>query len=140
MPDYACIHFEMRAFSRADLERVTQVIESLFQQETVPGVRFTLNYEETSPPMPRTPQIATLEAMAQEIARELGFEVKGAQTGGAADAAFAADEGVAALDGLGPIGGLDHGPDEYILKSSIVPRTALLACLIMRTVQSAAGG
>ena len=140
VPDYACIHFEMRAFSRADLERVTQVIESLFQQETVPGVRFTLNYEETSPPMPRTPQIATLEAMAQEIARELGFEVKGAQTGGAADAAFAADEGVAALDGLGPIGGLDHGPDEYILKSSIVPRTALLACLIMRTVQSAAGG
>jgi len=35
------------------------------------------------------------------------------------------------LDGLGPIGGLDHSPDEYILLSSIVPRTALLAKLIM---------
>jgi len=34
------------------------------------------------------------------------------------------------LDGLGPIGGLDHGPDEYILRSSIVPRTALLAKLM----------
>jgi glutamate carboxypeptidase len=32
---------------------------------------------------------------------------------------------------LGPVGGLDHGPDEYILRSSIVPRTALLAKLIM---------
>ena len=36
----------------------------------------------------------------------------------------------AGLDGLGPIGGLDHGPDEYILFSSIVPRTALLAKLM----------
>lgn len=131
VPDYARIHFEMRAFSRPDLDRVTQAIERLFEQETVPGVRFTLSYEETSPPMPRTPPIAALETMAQEIACELGFEVKGAQTGGAADAAFAADEGVPTLDGLGPIGGLDHGPDEYILKSSIVPRTALLARLIM---------
>ena len=34
------------------------------------------------------------------------------------------------LDGLGPIGGLDHGPDEYIQFSSIVPRTALLARLL----------
>lgn len=41
-----------------------------------------------------------------------------------------AEAGLPVLDGLGPIGGLDHGPDEYILKSSIVPRTALLAELI----------
>jgi acetylornithine deacetylase/succinyl-diaminopimelate desuccinylase-like protein len=34
-------------------------------------------------------------------------------------------------DGLGPIGGLDHSPDEYIERSSIVPRTTLLALLIM---------
>jgi glutamate carboxypeptidase len=34
------------------------------------------------------------------------------------------------LDGLGPIGGLDHSPDEYIEVSSIVPRTALLAHLL----------
>jgi acetylornithine deacetylase/succinyl-diaminopimelate desuccinylase-like protein len=43
----------------------------------------------------------------------------------------AAEGGVPALDGLGPVGGLDHGPDEYIFKSSFVPRTALLARLIM---------
>jgi glutamate carboxypeptidase len=70
-----------------------------------------------------------------EIARELGFDVKGTSTGGAADAAFAAAEGVPTLDGLGPVGGLDHGPDEYILRSSIVPRTALLAGLVMSIAQ-----
>jgi glutamate carboxypeptidase len=60
----------------------------------------------------------------------VGFSLKGTSTGGAADAAFAAGEGVPALDGLGPVGGLDHGPDEYVLTESIVPRTALLARLI----------
>jgi glutamate carboxypeptidase len=134
VPDYARIHFEMRAFTREALDEATDAILRLFEQETVPGVRFQVSYIETSPPMPRTESVATLEAVAQQIARELGFEVKGAQTGGAADAAFAADEGVPALDGLGPVGGLDHGPDEYILRSSIVPRTALLARLMQAIV------
>ncbi|MBI5670551.1 MAG: M20/M25/M40 family metallo-hydrolase [Chloroflexi bacterium] len=86
---------------------------------------------DTLPPMPRTPTTARLEQMAVQIARELGFETRGAKTGGAADGSFAADEGVPVLDGLGPVGGLDHSPDEYILKSSIVLRTALLARLMM---------
>jgi glutamate carboxypeptidase len=34
------------------------------------------------------------------------------------------------LDGLGPIGGRDHSPDEYLLLSSVAPRAALLAGLI----------
>ena len=39
------------------------------------------------------------------------------------------------LDGLGPVGGLDHSPREYILVSSIVPRTALLGLLMLRAAQ-----
>ena len=42
--------------------------------------------------------------------------------------------GVPVLDGLGPVGGLDHSPREYISKASIVPRTALLALLMRRLV------
>ena len=34
------------------------------------------------------------------------------------------------IDGLGPIGGLDHSPGEYLEVASIVPRTVLLAALI----------
>ncbi|MCB0009943.1 MAG: M20/M25/M40 family metallo-hydrolase, partial [Anaerolineales bacterium] len=66
--------------------------------------------------------------------------VHGASTGGAADAAFAAEAGVPALDGLGPIGGLDHSPDEYILLDSIVPRTAMLARLLMLIAAAHTGG
>jgi len=39
--------------------------------------------------------------------------------------------GVPSLDGLGPVGGLDHSPDEYLEVASIVPRTALVAALLL---------
>jgi glutamate carboxypeptidase len=73
-----------------------------------------------------------LEAAAIEIAAELGFPLKGASTGGGSDVSFACHAGTPGLDGLGPIGGLDHSPDEYILVSSIAPRAALLAKLLQR--------
>ncbi|MBN8621115.1 MAG: M20/M25/M40 family metallo-hydrolase, partial [Anaerolineae bacterium] len=113
------------------LQRYTERILSIFAQQPVPDVTFKVTFEDVHPPMPRTEPVAQLEQLTIALAHQLGFEVKGTSTGGAADAAFAAAEGVPVLDGLGPIGGLDHSPDEYILKSSIVPRTALLAHLIM---------
>ncbi len=132
--DHASIKFEVRAYDYAHLNAVTAAALKLFEQP-IDDVSFKASYEDVHPPMPRTPAIETLEAVTKRLANELGFDVKGASTGGAADAAFAADEGVPVLDGLGPIGGLDHGPDEYILKSSIVPRTALLARLMMAIVK-----
>ncbi|MCO5222883.1 MAG: M20/M25/M40 family metallo-hydrolase, partial [Thermomicrobiales bacterium] len=57
---------------------------------------------------------------------------EGAATGGGSDVSFACHAGTPGLDGLGPIGGLDHSPAEYILVSSIVPRIALLAKLLQR--------
>ena len=62
--------------------------------------------------------------------RRLGFELRDAATGGASDANTTAGMGVPTIDGLGPIGGYDHSPDEYLELDSIVPRTTLLAALI----------
>ncbi len=129
----ANIRFEARAYDYEHLNAVTAKIVDLFAQP-INDVIFKITYEDVHPPMPRTSAIETLEAITKRLANELGFDVKGASTGGAADAAFAADEGIPVLDGLGPVGGLDHGPDEYILKSSIIPRTALLARLMMAIV------
>lgn len=132
VPESAHMFVDVRAFTPADIDAAIAAICRQCETETVPDVKFTVTEEgESFPPMPRTPETIALEGLAVQAARELGFEVKGASTGGAADAAYAAAEGVPALDGLGPIGGLDHGPDEYILRSSIVPRAALLARLMM---------
>jgi glutamate carboxypeptidase len=55
-------------------------------------------------------------------------------TGGASDANAIAALGVPVLDGLGPVGGRAHSPDEYVEIESIVPRAALVAGLIPRVV------
>jgi glutamate carboxypeptidase len=135
--DYARLRLDLRAFSEDDLNALVEAMHARLAQTVVPGVRVsaTLEADSAFPPMPRTPKVEALERLAQQAARELGFEVRGASTGGASDASLAAAEGTPVLDGLGPIGGLDHGPDEYILLSSIVPRTALLAKLIVSIAQ-----
>ncbi len=70
---------------------------------------------------------------AQALAERLGFRVRDASTGGASDANTTAGMGVPTLDGLGPVGGLDHSPDEWLDVASIVPRTALFAALLVAT-------
>jgi glutamate carboxypeptidase len=82
------------------------------------------------PAMERSAGTIRLENHAVAIAESLGFPLKGAATGGGSDVSYAVHKGTPGLDRLGPIGGLDHGPDEYIERSSIVPRTALLAKLL----------
>jgi glutamate carboxypeptidase len=132
VPDYAQMQVDLRAFTNEDLKAVIKAVREQLEEETVPGVRLIMSLQGPgSPIMQRTPAVAALEEMAHKAARELGFEVKGTKTGGGSDAAVVADEGTPVLDGLGPIGGLDHSPDEYIELSSIVPRTVLLAKLIM---------
>ena len=63
------------------------------------------------------------------FAAELGFELRDAATGGASDANTIAAAGTPVLDGLGPVGGDDHAPGEWLDVDSIVPRMAMLAGL-----------
>ena len=81
-------------------------------------------------PMEKLERSGRLVAHAAGIAEGLGFPLHDAATGGASDANTTAGMGVPTIDGLGPIGGLDHSPGEYLEVASIVPRTALLAALI----------
>jgi glutamate carboxypeptidase len=98
----------------------------------VPGTQVQIQGGFSYFPMSKTKATAFLVKLAQGAAQEVGLEVKDAATGGASDANQIAALGVPVLDGLGPVGGLDHGPDEYIEQASIVPRTALLVGLIQR--------
>ena len=131
VPAHAAASIDIRAFTMDELQQVADEIAAVFARDDGDGVSFVASQRLASPPMPRTKAVARLEAMAIAEAAKLGFALSGVSTGGAADSAFAACAGVPVLDGLGPIGGLDHGPDEYISRSSIVPRAALLAHLII---------
>ena len=130
VPDHAEAGIDIRAFESQELDLLVAEVEAVFAQSADDDISFSTHHRLASPPMPRTEAVARLEQLAIRAAADLGFDLRGVSTGGAADSAFAAQAGVPVLDGLGPIGGLDHGPKEYILKSSIVPRAALLAELI----------
>jgi glutamate carboxypeptidase len=132
IPDEAWVTVDVRAVDPAGAEAVTQALARLASRMVVPGTRVEMTGHFSYPPMARTPAVSFLAELAREAAREVGFEINDVATGGASDANVLASLGLPVLDGLGPIGGLDHSPDEYIEADSLVPRTAMLAGLIQR--------
>jgi glutamate carboxypeptidase len=82
-------------------------------------------------PMEKLERSGRLVEHAVALAERLGFELHDAATGGASDANTTSGMGVPTLDGLGPIGGNDHSPAEYLEVESIVPRTTLVAALLL---------
>jgi glutamate carboxypeptidase len=135
VPDYARAEIDVRVVRADDMEPVGKEIAAIAANPVVPNVAATLGGGWHFGPMVRTPQIAALVTLANECAMELGFTVQDVATGGGSYANPLANLGLPLLDGLGPVGGCLHSPDEYILISSIVPRIALLALLMLRRAQ-----
>jgi glutamate carboxypeptidase len=136
--DTAHGHFDLRAWSNDDLETLAAAFERVASQPYVPdvSVRVTRDSGSGCPAMEYSAGVRALESAAKRLAGELDFSVEGAATGGGSDISYAGEAGTPGLDGLGPVGGLDHSPDEYILLNSIVPRTALLALLLKEIEES----
>jgi glutamate carboxypeptidase len=132
VPEAVELEVDVRAVDLAGVAAIRHAIANLNGPTTVPGTQVQIQGGFSYFPMAKTRATAFLVELAQQAAEELGFVVKDAATGGASDANQIAALGVPVLDGLGPVGGLDHGPDEYIEQASIVPRTALLVGLIQR--------
>jgi glutamate carboxypeptidase len=133
IPESAWADFDVRAVDRQGLQLIRQaILEAVAQPSSVPGAQVRLEGDFHFPPMERTPAVAFLAELAKQSAAALGFQLGESATGGASDASNLAELGVPVLDGLGPVGGMDHSPQEYILPESILPRTALLAGLIRR--------
>ena len=83
-------------------------------------------------PMEKTEGAQRLVDLAVDVAAELGFAIEDVATGGASDGNTTSAAGCPTLDGLGPIGGGAHAPDEWLDLASVVPRVALLAGIITR--------
>jgi glutamate carboxypeptidase len=130
--DRAVMQVEVRAVTTAAFEQAMAEVARIVAATTVPGARAVLVPTHRHPPMERTPAVGALVAVAQGVARDLGFEVGEMATGGAGDANTTAAVGLPTIDGLAPVGGDAHGPDEWLELDSVVPRTALLAGLLAR--------
>ena len=70
--------------------------------------------------------------MAKDIAKELGFEMKGRSQGGGSDGNFTGAMGIPTLDSLGARGAGLHTLNEHIQVDSLTERARLVAGLLMR--------
>lgn len=125
------LEVDVRGRTRDSLEAAEAEIRRIAAATEVPDT--SVDYEEMARwwPMEKLERSGRLVAHAQAVAEALGFTVADASTGGASDANTTSGMGIPSLDGLGPIGGNDHSPAEYLLVDSIVPRTTLLAGLLL---------
>jgi glutamate carboxypeptidase len=128
--DRCSMEVDVRSMTREGLDAVEAAIAETLVPRSVPDVRVELTQSARHWPMEKLERSGRLIDHAVGLAADLGFELHDASTGGASDANTTAGMGVPSIDGLGPIGGLDHSPGEYLEVASIVPRTVLLAALI----------
>ncbi|MER6756193.1 M20/M25/M40 family metallo-hydrolase [Micromonospora echinofusca] len=130
VPDRARMLVDLRAWHSREYEAALAEIRRLVAEPWVCGVRAEVAVHAPTPPWELGPAGQRLADLAAKVGAGLGVPVSHTATGGCADANLLAEAGAAVLDGLGPVGGNDHSPSEWLDLDSVVPRTALLAGLI----------
>jgi glutamate carboxypeptidase len=129
--DQAELQVDVRAMHGESLDAAIAAVRELAAAPAVPDVTVDVEVMHSWRPMEKLDRSGRLANQVIALARRLGFETTDASTGGASDANTTSGMGVPSIDGLGPIGGMDHSPEEYLEVDSIVPRTALLAALLL---------
>ncbi|HET7868919.1 MAG TPA: M20/M25/M40 family metallo-hydrolase, partial [Actinomycetota bacterium] len=126
------LHVDVRSPQESTLTAAEAEVSRIAEATTVPNILVDVDDGGWHRPMEKSGAGARLAALAIDVAKDLGFELHDAATGGASDANTTSAAGVPTLDGLGPVGGDDHGPREWIDLTSVVPRIALLAGIVSR--------
>jgi glutamate carboxypeptidase len=127
------LQVDVRAPTAASFTEALDAVTEAASQRVVPDTETEVIRNAGFPPMEKTEPTVRLVEVAKALAAEIGFDLRDAATGGASDANPVAGLGVPTLDGLGPIGGADHAPGEWLDLDSVVPRMTMLAGLIART-------
>ena len=129
--DQAELQVDVRAMTGGALDAALTAVRELAAAPAIPDVTVDVEVMHHWAPMEKLERSGRLAEHAIALASRLAFETHDTSTGGASDANTTSGMGVPTIDGLGPIGGMDHSPEEYLEVSSIVPRTALLAALLV---------
>jgi glutamate carboxypeptidase len=127
IPGSARATIDMRGWHETDLDWAES---QLLRIDLHPDVAFSTDQRLATPPLERTAAVAALALQAAALGTALGTAVPETSTGGVSDGCWTAGAGLPTLDGLGPVGALDHSPDEYIEIPSLASRCGLVAGLV----------
>jgi glutamate carboxypeptidase len=127
VPSSGSLTADLRAWSDEDL---TWALEQALAYGDHEGVE--LSYEDLGgpPPLERTEGVGRLAETAIALGAGIGHVFGETAAGGVSDGSWTASQGIPTLDGLGPVGGEDHTPWEYIETDSLVTRCGVVAGLV----------
>jgi len=125
----AWVEIDVRVARMRDIAAVDRAMHSLrpFDQNCTLTIAGGMN----RPPMERSKGTAALFKKAQGFATDLGITLDEAATGGASDGNLTAALGLSTLDGMGAVGAGAHAHHEHLQRKHLVPRTALLAAMLL---------
>lgn len=129
VPAECRLQVDVRVPDDAIASEITGKIEAM--KPVDPDISFEIDGQMNRPPFAQSDESRRLFDVAAEIADGLGIKLEGMATGGGSDGNFTAALGVPTLDGLGADGAGAHTFNEHIFVSSVAPRTALLANLMI---------
>ena len=108
------LQVDLRSPALETLQAAEAEIERICAEHVVPDVTTEVVGHGWHRPMEKKEGAARLVEIAVGVAGELGFELRDAATGGASDANTTSAAGTPTIDGLGPVGGDDHAPAEWL--------------------------
>jgi glutamate carboxypeptidase len=130
VPEEAWALGDVRISDQEALDRFHQAADRIVEKCRTPDVNCTMRVTGTRPAMPETAQNRHLyqrvKAMADQMQIDLGVESRS----GVSDANTISSQGVAVVDGMGPVGAKDHSDQEYIVTRSLSERTALASAVM----------
>lgn len=129
---------DVRVRSQADALRIERELAAL--EPTIPHAEVIVTGAIGRAPMERTAANAALFVAARREGGKIGLDLEEAPVVGGASDGNTTNVFTPTLDGLGPVGSGAHAPDEHIIVSRTLKRTALLALLLLLPQRSAQAG
>ncbi len=130
IPAEAEAELEVRFFEEQKGDEIEKRIRTMVRSTPQSKLKIILTKRHGRPAMVCTSAISHLYQAAARIAKKIDLELPEEARGGASDANFLAATNLPTLDGLGPVGEMDHSKNERILKNSLFQRVELLVHLL----------
>jgi len=131
VPEHALARIDFRFTKIADKANLEKRISEITRNTTIHKTSSHFAILSSRPPMPVSEKNKKLFKAVSETAASIGLSVSEEFRAGVSDANLIAGEHTPVIDGLGPIGAMDHSEDEYMIKASLLQRSILLACALI---------
>ncbi len=121
----ASAEIDTRFLTDEDGRLCRESLHTIVDKSTITGTTGSLFSTSNRLPMMQTDDNMALYHLFQKKAEQLAIPIQDELRSGVSDANTIAACGIPVIDGLGPIGALDHSENEYIVKSSLLQRCKL---------------